>query len=76
MKFFVLLALLAGSATAQSTPAQSTPAQSPSMPMTAVEFQAYVLGKALSWSLGDQLWGSEEYLPRRQVQWATSAGEC
>ncbi len=44
--------------------------------LSAQDFDAYVRGKTLTWSLGAQVWGVEEYLPRRQVQWANQPGTC
>lgn len=44
--------------------------------MTGAAFDAYVTGKTLSWSWGEQPWGIEEYLPGRRVQWATSPQDC
>ncbi len=65
MRLLALLALLATPAVAQDAPG-----------LSATEFDAYVAGKTLSWALPGQPWGTEEYLPNRQVQWATRPGEC
>jgi|LauGreDrversion4_2_1035121.scaffolds.fasta_scaffold1003611_2 hypothetical protein len=45
-------------------------------PMTAEEFDAYATGKTLSYALGDEIWGTEQYLPGRRVIWAFSQDEC
>lgn len=45
-------------------------------PLTAEEFDAYVTGKTLSYSDGEQVWGTEQYLPGRRVVWAFSKDIC
>ena len=44
--------------------------------MTGAEFESYVAGKTLTWSLGADLWGVEEYLDGRRVQWASEPDQC
>ena len=65
MRHLALLLLLAAPAFAQDGTG-----------LSATEFDDYVAGKTLSWALADQPWGTEEYLPNRQVQWAAGPGEC
>lgn len=45
-------------------------------PMTAAEFEAYATGKTLSYAQGAEVWGSEQYLPNRQVIWAFNTEDC
>lgn len=70
MRCLFLVALLATTAGAQAAPGD------PGAALTAAQFGAYVTGKTLTWSLGTQTWGTEEYLPNQRVQWATRPGEC
>lgn len=44
--------------------------------LTADEFESYVTGRTLTWSLGADVWGVEEYLPGRGVQWSPEPGRC
>ncbi len=69
MKSVVLLAFLALPLWAQD-PGRLGPA------VTAPEFDAYVTGKTLTWSLGAKVWGTEEYLANRRVQWASAPEDC
>jgi hypothetical protein len=50
-------------------------AETQSTPLNADQFAAYVQGTTLSWSSGNQLWGTEEYLPNRRVQWTDKQNE-
>lgn len=70
MKTVVLLAFLALPLWAQDPGVPLGPA------LTAQEFDAYVTGKTLTWSLGAKVWGTEEYLANRRVQWSSAPGEC
>lgn len=45
-------------------------------PLTASEFEAYALGKTLTYADSGQVWGQEEYLPNRQVVWAFTGEPC
>ncbi|SNX69109.1 hypothetical protein SAMN05878503_10396 [Cereibacter ovatus] len=45
-------------------------------PMTAEEFDAYTLGKTLSYAIGGQIYGAEQYLSGRRVIWAFKGQEC
>lgn len=45
-------------------------------PMTAQEFEAYVQGKTLTYSLSGEVYGTEQYLSGRRVLWAFSGDEC
>lgn len=52
-------------------------AQEAEQAMTAAEFEAYTTGKTLSYAtVGSEPYGSEEYLPDRQVRWAFSGQDC
>lgn len=51
-------------------------AQDRGPPMTAEEFDAHVTGKTLSYSDGNGIWGTEQYLPGRRVVWAFSEDIC
>jgi hypothetical protein len=45
-------------------------------PMTGAEFEAYSTGKTLTYAYGGQVFGTEEYLPGRQVRWAFTKDVC
>lgn len=45
-------------------------------PMSGAEFDAYTLGKTLTYIEGGQSYGIEEYLPGRQVKWAFDGDQC
>ncbi len=45
-------------------------------PMTAEEFEAYVVGKTLTYSMAGEVYGTEQYLTNRRVLWAFSGDEC
>lgn len=44
--------------------------------LTAEEFDAYSRGKTLTYSLGGEVFGTEEYLADRRVRWAFSGDSC
>jgi hypothetical protein len=44
--------------------------------MSADEFEAYATGKTLSFARNGEVWGSEQYLPDRQVIWAFTEDDC
>lgn len=45
-------------------------------PMSAAEFDAYSVGKTLTYSMGGEIFGTEQYLPGRRVRWAFTKEEC
>ncbi len=45
-------------------------------PMTGAEFEAYTLGKTLTFSANGTIYGAEEYLPGQQVRWAFDQDSC
>ena len=45
-------------------------------PLTADEFDAYALGKTLTYSVAGQVYGAEQYLPGRRVVWAFKDDQC
>ncbi|MCE6951873.1 hypothetical protein LAZ29_13135 [Cereibacter sphaeroides] len=45
-------------------------------PMSAAEFDAYSVGKTLSYAVGGEIYGAEQYLPHRRVIWAFRGQEC
>jgi hypothetical protein len=45
-------------------------------PMTAAEFEAYVLGRTLTYSNNGAAYGAEQYLPNRKVIWTFLDGDC
>lgn len=45
-------------------------------PMTATDFEAYATGKTLSYAIGGEVYGAEQYMPGRRVLWAFKGQEC
>ena len=45
-------------------------------PMTGAEFDAYATGKTLTYAYDGMIFGTEEYLPGRQVRWAFTKDIC
>lgn len=45
-------------------------------PMTAAEFEDYVLGRTLYFAADGEAYGVEEYLPGRRVRWSFLDGQC
>lgn len=45
-------------------------------PMTLEEFEAYATGKTLTYAIGGEVYGAEQYLPGRRVLWAFRGDEC
>jgi len=45
-------------------------------PMTGAEFDAYTVGKTLTYGTSGEPYGIEEYLPNRRVVWAFVGDEC
>lgn len=45
-------------------------------PLTGAEFEAYAMGKTLTFSQDGQAYGAEEYRSGRRVRWAFSADQC
>lgn len=52
------------------------PAIAADRPISPAEFEALVTGKTLSYSSGDQQYGTEEYFEGRRVRWAFANEEC
>jgi hypothetical protein len=52
------------------------PARAADAPMTAAEFERYATGKTLTYSIGGEIYGAEQYLPGRRVIWAFEGQEC
>lgn len=46
------------------------------VPMTGAEFDAYTMGKTLSYAVGSEPYGIEQYLAGRRVVWAFVGTEC
>lgn len=46
------------------------------LPLTAEEFDAYATGKTLTYGQGGAVYGTEQYLPGRQVRWAFREDAC
>ncbi len=53
-----------------------TTAQAEDTPMSAAEFEAYVTGKTLFYSVQGTPYGAEQYLPGRRVIWTFLEDEC
>lgn len=53
-----------------------TAAAAAETPMSAAEFEAYVLGRTLTYTDRGVPYGIEEYLPGRRVRWAYIGDEC
>ena len=45
-------------------------------PLSATEFESYATGKTLTYAEDGQVWGTEQYLPGRQVLWAYTGQPC
>lgn len=45
-------------------------------PLTIEEFEAYATGRTLTYAIGGQVYGAEQYLPGRRVLWAFRGDEC
>lgn len=45
-------------------------------PLSGAEFEAYALGKTLTYSDGGTIWGQEQYLPGHRVIWAFNGADC
>lgn len=69
MKTLVLIAALAVSCVAPLAASADTP-------MSAAEFDAYVTGRTLSYGVGGEVYGAEEYRPGRHVTWSFLDGQC
>ncbi len=46
------------------------------VPLTGAEFDAYTLGKTMTYGEGGRIWGREQYLPDAKVIWAFEGEEC
>jgi hypothetical protein len=62
-RILALLVMLASPALAQT-------------PMTAAEFEAYVSGRTLTFGIGGEPYGIEQYRSNRRVTWSFIGGEC
>ncbi|MCB1359713.1 MAG: hypothetical protein H6899_07725 [Rhodobacter sp.] len=72
----VLAVALPALAQEQSKP-DTAPQATPSAPaMTADEFDAYTLGRTLSYAFQGTPYGVEQYLPDRHVRWAFNGDDC
>ncbi len=65
MRALLALALLA-----------AAPAGAGDAPMTAAEFESYATGRTLTYGIGGQIYGIEQYLPGRRVRWAFAGDVC
>lgn len=45
-------------------------------PLTAEEFEARTTGRTLTYAVDGEVYGTEQYLPGRQVIWAYEGAEC
>ena len=45
-------------------------------PMSADEFDSYSVGKTLSYAVGGEVYGAEQYLSGRRVIWAFKGQDC
>lgn len=45
-------------------------------PVTIGEFEGFATGRTLTYSLGGEVYGIEQYLPDRRVLWAFKGDEC
>lgn len=52
------------------------PQPGPGPLLTAEEFDAYATGQTLSYAQGNQIWGTEQYLPGRRVLWQPADQPC
>lgn len=71
-----LLCLMALPALADPPGLVPAPASPQGAPLTAAEFEAYALGKTLTYAQSGQVWGQEQYLPDHQVIWAFTDQPC
>lgn len=46
------------------------------LPLSATEFEARTTGRTLTYSLGNQTFGTEQYMPGRRVIWAFTGQGC
>ena len=56
--------------------ALALPAAAAETPMSAAEFDAYTIGRTLTYADRGRIYGIEEYLPGRRVRWAFVGEEC
>ena len=71
----LMIALAALPALAQTVPAPPTD-QSTQPALNAEGFDAYTLGRTLSYNSDGTAFGIEEYLPNRRVRWAFVGQQC
>lgn len=70
MRFLAVLALLPLPVLAEPVLAEPGP------PLTGAEFEAYTTGRTLTYAQDGQVFGTEQYLPGRQVMWAFEGSAC
>ena len=68
MRFATIISICAASLFATRSHAET--------PMTASEFEAFTTGKTLTYSIGGEVFGTEQYRPNRQVVWAFKGDDC
>jgi hypothetical protein len=54
----------------------AAPAIAADAPLSADDFEAFATGKTLTYALGGEVYGAEQYLPGRRVLWAFKGEEC
>ena len=69
-RILLALALIAAASAAASS------AASAAEPLTGEEFESYATGKTLTYAVQGDVWGTEQYLPGRNVIWAFEGEAC
>jgi hypothetical protein len=54
----------------------AAPGRAADAPVSAEAFEALSVGRTLTYSLGGEVYGTEQYLPGRRVLWAFEGEEC
>ena len=72
----ILLSLLLFPSALQADPPRLPPDADLGPTLTADEFDHYATGKTLVYAEDGMIWGSEQYLPDRQVLWAFTDQPC
>ena len=75
-RFALILACVLALPASADPPKAGAPSADLGPPLSAAEFEAYALGKTLTYGGDGQVWGQEEYLPGRQVVWAFTDQPC
>ncbi|MDZ4135335.1 MAG: hypothetical protein U1D06_07030 [Paracoccaceae bacterium] len=73
LRFGLCLAVGLTAAQSQAQSQAQAPAQTQ---LSAEDFEAYATGKTLTYAIGGQVYGTEQYLPGRRVLWAFSGDTC